>query len=1275
MYRLGIDVGSKTIKVVLMDESGKVVYSDYDYHNSKVQEALQNAIHRAAWLYEDCEVQATVTGSAGMRVAELFDIPFTQEVVALKRAVEHYLPGTDVILEMGGEDTKLVYLTGVPEQRMNTICAGGTGGFIDAMAGLMGESNEDDRMNILAMGHTRYYPIASRCAVFAKSDVRPLLNAGAHKSDIAASVLRAVCTQAVAGLSAGRPIKGKVALLGGPFEYIPMLRESFCDVTGISKEDAVTPKDAHLFVASGAAMAPEYSAPVRLSQLEAQISAATFENDEGMKRLPALFKNDDEYDEFRLRHAQCVIPRAGALTEGENNMFIGIDAGSTTLKMAVVDESGALCDFEYEWNEGDLTVSFPKMLEKISGRLNGRWAANTKVRRSCTVGYGENFCKAAYHVDEGEVETVAHLRAAVEIDPDVDFLMDIGGQDIKCFYVKDGAIEDIVLNEACSSGCGSLFDSIARSMNRTKERFADDALFAKAPVDLGTRCSTFMDSRVKHAQKEGVPTDDIAAGVCYSTVRNALFKVVRQPDFTKVGKHIVVQGGAFANDAILRAFELETGVQVKRPDLSQIMGAWGAALLARDAWLAERQENPEAAAAEESGLLSPQQIEGLRVKTSTDRCGLCANNCELVLTTFFTPDCPQGRTLVSGNRCERGALSHGDAQRSARTMPPNMIKAKNALLDKYDRTFAVKAGEDANGPVVGIPRALSLYESYPFWKTFFAQLGYATTAAAESNEDVYRLGMGCVPAESACYPSKLLYGHCVDAVQKGAGVLFIPQMGLRFAREGLLGKPVDNSLHECPLIENMPQMVESNGEGSPLEGIALATPDFTGAHSLEEAVPELVRALGACGLVSDEGAVRAALKAAQEEYLKFFQKLDDKNRKVLARIDAGEFPGALVAGHPYHTDPGISHRIDELLGELGYAVVERLDYAFACGEGETEGASGMDASWVSSRDLLDATAASAHHPNLQLIVPRSFGCGVDALAADAVHDLVRGSGRIYAELKTDQIVDLAAVRIRLRSLGYAARQRQGKTKVYHLYGNALQHAEQQRSQEIAKEKQRIFDRKERERLGEQAAATVNYEERYAEELAGMKRLGYTFDRLETYEAERKYEPVVHKDRFYRGGHAYALEEHAQIALVFKNKDGQDKTLANWTAVKNFLLANKWQEEERKWVSDEFITMQVGRMEKLGYHFTNGVGDYAALSKRIMFDKPGVSLYFENWRQVLDFINHPVNQPGFDPATAGDLPPLPGHVYEFSKLVDLPPMPPKPGEASGERIQFTDVAGR
>ena len=1052
MERLGIDIGSKTLKLVLLDEGGDVVFSSYQKHKSHVAQALIDAVHAIVWRKGDRMVRMTVTGSAGMRVSELFDIPFVQEVVALKRAVLADYPDADAILEMGGEDTKLIYLTGAPEQRMNNVCAGGTGSFIETMGGLMGvRTRMIDRM---AMGYTTIYPIASRCAVFAKSDVRPLLNAGARKEDIAASVLDAVCTQAIAGLSAGRPLTGKVLLLGGPFQHISALREAFCRVSGFKRDNAIVPKEAHLFVARGAAMSGRASREIALSEFEKLLRSTDFASETGIVRLPALFNSEEELEAFRERHSRTCVPRVNMIDAGID-LFMGVDAGSTTAKIVIIDANGAVAAYEYDRHRGNVVECITGMMQKIYSRLYASYAEKHVIRGSYAIGYGEELCRTAFGIDAGEVETVAHLRAATALDPEVDFLLDIGGQDVKCFYVKDGVIQDVVLNEACSSGCGSLFDSVAKSLGRTRGDFVSDALHATAPVDLGTRCTTFMNSRIRHAQKEGASKEDIAAGVAYATARNALFKVVRQPDFSKVGKHIVVQGGAFGNDALLRAFELETGVEVLRPDLAPIMGAWGAALLARDVWLAQRREDPDAANAVVSGLIEPRMLNRMDMKKNVVRCTGCSNACELRVTRFaeregdamrrtYGTGIVEGseRVLVTGNRCERGALLYG-GHADKRTPPPNLIAYKRALL-AHRKSISAR-GKTAEGPArseglgaaspsvrVGVPRALALYESYPFWQEFFAALGIELVEGAEASERIFRLGMASIPAEGMCYPAKLVYGQAVDLVKRGADAIFAPAMHTGFARFGLAGLPFDAGLMTCPLVESMGMMVAGNAEGSPIADVRIAIPDLRDARTIDDACGPICAALADIGLEYSAAVVQNALETARDGYRSIREKLASRTREVLAAVDAGEYPGIVLVGHAYHAAEGISHGIDGLLGELGYAVLERTDFDCLGNCNADVGTGAEDSRWFENADALARIESCADHPNLQAIIIRSFGCGIDALIADEIRDRLRKGGSIYTELKMDQIVDLATIRIRLRSLAYAHRQREGASEVFPL---------------------------------------------------------------------------------------------------------------------------------------------------------------------------------------------------------------------------------------------------
>lgn len=1067
MDRLGIDIGSKTLKLMLLDENGRELFSSYEKHHGRIGELLQESIRSMIWHLGDRDVRISVAGSSGMRIAELFRIPFVQEVVALKRAVLELYPNADAVLEMGGEDTKLIYLSGTPEQRMNNVCAGGTGSFIEMMGGLMGERTT--AIDRLAMGHTTIYPIASRCAVFAKSDVRPLMNAGARNEDIAASILDAVCIQAIAGLSAGRPLAGTVILLGGPFQYISSLRESFCRVSGFDREHAIVPENAHLFVARGAALSGRASESMLLSEFLRMLECSVFENKSGIERLRPLFETEEDLEAFRMRHSKSRVPRV-TWSNADTDLFLGVDAGSTTAKIALIDSTGALIDYDYHRHRGDVVGSLTRMMNRILQHLDSKYTIKRVVRRSCAVGYGEELCRAAFGIDDGEVETVAHLRAALAIDPEVDFLMDIGGQDVKCFYVSNGSIQDVVLNEACSSGCGSLFDSVSNSLNKNRRDFVSEAMRSKAPVDLGTRCTTFMNSRIRHALKEGVSSEDIAAGVCYATVRNALFKVVRQPDFSKVGKHVVVQGGAFGNDALLRAFELETGTEVSRPDLAPIMAAWGAALLARDNWLTLKKGDPELASRTLSGLVSLDTMNNTEISKNVVRCDGCTNRCELRIARFDvrkdaicnrTSD--EGRVLVTGNRCERGALMNG-ATGVRRNPLPNLLKYKRSLISSYGNNgggMSVDSG--ASGLRVGIPKALALYESYPFWKTMFDELGVDVVDCADPCDSTFKAGMGCIPAEAMCYPAKSVYGQAVDLAVRGADVLFVPIIETAFSRFGLADVPYDQTTKTCPLVENMGSMLISNAAGSPLEGVVIALADLRGALSSEDICKSVAEALAEAGLILDLNDVRRAVKAASREYRRFLEKIENKKSEVIAQVKEGRFPAVLLIDHGYHAAEGISRNVDELIVESGYAVIEQGILGCACaGSFDVGSTSEESAFWYENEVALESVEKCKNCPDIQPVIMRSFGCGIDALAADRLRDRLRDAGSIYTELKIDQIADMAAMRIRLRSLAYAHRQRKGDSCIFEVTApieaystiatKPLTYEQRQRAREIEQER-------------------------------------------------------------------------------------------------------------------------------------------------------------------------------------------------------------------------------
>ncbi|NLG10881.1 MAG: CoA activase, partial [Coriobacteriaceae bacterium] len=744
-YRLGIDAGSKTIKLVLLDHEGKTVFSQYRLHKSDIRSTMLELLHDGIWRLGDVEAVVTVTGSAGMRIADILDLPFVQEVIATKYAIGQLYPQADVAIELGGEDAKIIYLTDGVEQRMNGSCAGGTGGFIDLMCGTLGVRAQE--LNSLALGFSTIYPIASRCAVFAQTDVRPLLNEGAKKSDIAASILQAVVTQTVAGLSCGRPIKGTVVFLGGPLQVYSELVSRFRKTLGLTHAQTIKPPDAHLFVAMGAALLSNTLSQetIALSELEQRLKVAPEQEDGGSERLEPLFSTDAELQAFKQRHDRNRVNRS-QLMNYSGDVFLGIDAGSTTCKLVLVGSEGELLYSDYEKSRGSVISTLSEMLEGLYRSLPREYDGSllVTIRHTKVTGYGEQLLKVAFTADSGEVETIAHLRAARELNPKVDFVLDIGGQDIKCLRIRDGVIDDVILNEACSSGCGALIEGFSRSLGYTQWSFSDVALQAKQPVDLGTRCTVFMTSRVRHAQKQGIPAADIAAGLAYSVVRNALYKVIGYTSAEQLGKHMVVQGGTFMSDAVLRAFELECGCEVTRPSIANLMGAYGAALLARDEVLAAKRSGSAPA---QSTLLGPCELAGLNQQHGTRRCMGCANNCLLTISSFsnLKGDDPAARVFVTGNRCERGGFAQ-----EIQHKPENLFAYQQQLLAAYDDDYELEPTLAFDKPVIGIPRVLELHASYPFWQTFFKQLGFVVRSIAASNTTLYRSGAQAVMSEAVC---------------------------------------------------------------------------------------------------------------------------------------------------------------------------------------------------------------------------------------------------------------------------------------------------------------------------------------------------------------------------------------------------------------------------------------------------------------------------------------------------------------------------------------------
>ena len=989
--RLGIDVGSTTVKLAVIDDNDHLVYANYERHHTDVRATAKELFARAQRVIGDTPMRVSITGSGGMLLAKWLDLEFVQEVIASKRAVETLIPQTDCAIELGGEDAKIIYFDNGIEQRMNGTCAGGTGAFIDQMASLL--HTDASGLNELAKGATQIHPIASRCGVFAKSDVQPLLNEGAAPADVAASIFQAVANQTVSGLACGHPIRGYVAFLGGPLQYLSELRHRFYVTLNLDEEHIIVPENAHLFVATGAALAGESDKYITFAEAIRLLEDLKDTQGSEVARLDPLFSTEEDYQEFKARHDQQVVPK-GDLTSYHGRVFIGIDAGSTTMKAAVVGEDGELLYTWYGNNNGDILGTARTITDDIYDKM----PADCTIGHVTTTGYGEQILIEALRADSGEIETVAHLRGAKAFIPDVEFILDIGGQDMKCLQVKDGVIEHIMLNEACSSGCGSFIESFAVSMNMSVQEFAEAAVHATSPVDLGSRCTVFMNSRVKQAQKEGATIGDVAAGLSYSVIKNALFKVIKLRDFDEIGKYCVVQGGTFMSDATLRAFELLTGRDVIRPDVAGCMGAYGAALLARD----------RAGKTGTSGLLSREKIDNLQVKHTNVHCGRCSNNCLLTINDFG-----EGHRFITGNRCEKGA---GAGKRS-KNDAPNLFEYKNKLL--FDRP--VLSEEEATRGTVGIPRALNMYENYPFWHAFFTKLGFRVVLSDQTNGKTYEAGIESMPSESVCYPAKLSHGHIMNLIAKDPDFIWMPC--IRWERKEDAGA---TNHYNCPIVMSYPQALELNvdelGEGSKVEFLDPFIP-YDKKSELKRRLYELISEQREKDAAEGRGRVRGAhitraeideaVNAAWQADVDFHNAMHRKGDEALRWIEEHDAHGIVLAGRPYHNDPEINHAIPELVHSFGFAVLTEDSVAHKM---LPERPIRVVDQWMFHSRLYRAARFVATRNDLDLIQLFSFGCGLDALTTDEVQEILEASGKIYTMLKVDQVSNLGAARIRIRSL-------------------------------------------------------------------------------------------------------------------------------------------------------------------------------------------------------------------------------------------------------------------
>ena len=976
--RMGIDVGSTTVKVVLLDQQDNYLYKKYIRHYANILDTVYTLLQEAQVGYENESVHVAITGSGGMAIADKVRIPFVQEVIAETKAIKALYPQTDVIIELGGEDAKVTYLGRTAEHRMNGSCAGGTGAFIDQMATLL--QTDASGLNTLAMNADTMYPIAARCGVFAKTDVQALLNQGASHENIAKSVFQAIVNQTIAGLACGHKIEGNVAFLGGPLTFLSELRQCFCDTLALDEEHRIIPENGELFIALGAALMNDECRQITVSELTNEIGALIGIPMEATDRVDPLFKNEDELNEFRNRHAKAVTPKAD-IKEAVGPCYLGIDAGSTTLKVVLINANNEIIFSHYGPNHGKPLEKSQELIEQIYGLLpKGAYIAHSGV-----TGYGEAFLKRALGIDIGEVETIAHYRAAQFFCPDVSFILDIGGQDMKCTKVRNGYIEDIVLNEACSSGCGSFIDTFATSLRLPIEQFAKEGLLAPMPIDLGSRCTVFMNSKVKQAQKEGATVPDIAAGLAYSVIKNALYKVLKVKDPKDLGDHIVVQGGTFYNEAVLRAFEKLMGVEVIRPDVSGLMGAYGMALLASEA--AEELQN------QHSTLLDMAGLKSLQVSTSMRNCGLCSNNCMLTINAFS-----DGRTYVTGNRCDRGA---GDMIQEKHKPVPNMVDAK---LRRYFDYFLKKNIPEFEGKLrIGIPRVLNIYEDFPFWFTFFHQLGCEVVLSNYTTKDQYNKAIDTIPSDTACYPAKAVHGHIRDLAEAQVDLIWYPciQHGPKeFSR--------DNNYH-CPMVISYPELIRNN-----MQDVMGETPfyaPFLPLADKKSLVPALVKALK--DLPFSKGEISDAVEVAWAEQEKCKADYREMTKKTVSRLVAEQVPTIVLAGRPYHLDSGINHGIPELITSLGMAVLTE-DGVAPLGY-EIKHLRVVD-QWSYHSRLYRAAEFVSRTEGFQIVELNSFGCGLDSIVADQVKDILSAKHKIHTLLKIDEGTNLGAVTIRLRSL-------------------------------------------------------------------------------------------------------------------------------------------------------------------------------------------------------------------------------------------------------------------
>ena len=983
-HTLGIDIGSTTVKIAILDENDNLVFSDYERHFANIQETLADLLQKAENQLGELTLCPVITGSGGLTLANHLAVPFVQEVIAVSTSLQKLAPKTDVAIELGGEDAKIIYFeNGNVEQRMNGICAGGTGSFIDQMASLL--QTDAPGLNEYARHYKALYPIAARCGVFAKTDIQPLINDGATKEDLSASIFQAVVNQTISGLACGKPIRGHVAFLGGPLHFLSELKAAFIRTLKLDDEHIIAPDNSHLFAAIGSALNAKQDVTVSLTELKERMRT-TIKLDFEVERMEPLFATEEDYQAFHERQSAYKV-KTGDLSTYKGKCFLGIDAGSTTTKTALVGEDGTLLYSFYSNNNGNPLKTTISSIKEIYELL----PEDAEIAFSCSTGYGEALIKAALLLDEGEVETVSHYYAAAFFDPEVDCILDIGGQDMKCIKIRNQTVDSVQLNEACSSGCGSFIETFAKSLNYTVQDFAKAALFAKHPIDLGTRCTVFMNSKVKQAQKEGAEVSDISAGLAYSVIKNALYKVIKVSNASELGKHIVVQGGTFYNDAVLRSFEKIANCQAIRPDIAGIMGAFGAALIARERY----QEG------EKTSMLSIDQINSLQYTTSMANCRGCTNNCRLTINKFSG-----GRKYISGNRCERGL-----GKEKNKDHIPNLFDYKYKRIFSYEPLSSDKATRGQ----VGIPRVLNMFENYPFWYTFFTELKYQVVLSPTSTRKIYELGIESIPSESECYPAKLAHGHVTWLIRNGVKFIFYPC--IPYERNEF---PDAVNHYNCPIVTSYAENIKNNVDELNDPSITFRNP-FMAFTSEEILTNRLVEEFPDIPAVE----VKAAAHKAWDELSAVHRDVQKKGEETLRYLKETGRRGIVLAGRPYHIDPEIHHGIPDMINSYGIAVFTEDSVAHL---GHVERPIRVNDQWMYHSRLYSAANFVKTRDDLDLIQLNSFGCGLDAVTTDEVYEILDGSDKIYTCLKIDEVNNLGAARIRIRSLIAAIRAKQAQNK-------------------------------------------------------------------------------------------------------------------------------------------------------------------------------------------------------------------------------------------------------